>query len=182
MVIPNIIKQPLRETDNLYRERSNDFMQEVLYRVAPIGQKSPKVDPWGEQAEKAGFAATRIFDVTDMGTDKPHPVDQMLIRWRDSGKWSKAADEADRKPWFPAPIANSTFKNPITGQTVKMDEAQLAEFREKAGKATAAKLRGLSLNYESPTITDIDKVRKTVTESRAAIKAALAFKFSKTAK
>ena len=182
MVIPNIIKQPLRETDNLYRERSNDFMQEVLYQVAPIGQKSPKVDPWGEQAEKAGFAATRIFDVTDMGTDKPHPVDQMLIRWRDSGKWSKAADEADRKPWFPAPIANSTFKNPITGQTVKMDEAQLAEFREKAGKATAAKLRGLSLNYESPTITDIDKVRKTVTESRAAIKAALAFKFSKTAK
>lgn len=182
MVVPNVIKQPLRETDNLYRERSNDFMQEVLYQVAPIGQKAAKVDPWGQVSEKTGTAATRIFDVSDMGTDTVHPVDKMLLKWRDSGKWSKAADEADRKPWFPSPISSATFENPRTGQTVKMNEAQLAEFREKAGKATAAKLKGLSLNYENPTITDIEKVRKAVTESRRAIKSALAFKFSRTTK
>ncbi len=179
MAIPNIIKQPIRESDGLYRERSNDFMQEVLYQAVPHGQKPAKITPWGEQAEKTGTVATRIFDLTDGGIDTVHPVDKMLLTWRDSGKWAKAPDEADRKPWFPAPISHATFRHPQTGQTVKMTEVQLAEFREKAGKATAAKLRALSLNYESPTITDIEKVRKAVTESRSAIKAALAHKFSR---
>ena len=182
MVMPNIIKQPIREADGLYRERSNDFMQELLYQVAPIGQKSAKVTPWGDQAEKTGFAATRIFDVTDAGTDTIHPVDKMLLTWRDSGKWAKAPDEADRRPWFPAPISNATFTHKVTGQTVKMDEAQLSEFREKAGKTTAAKIKSLNLNYDSPTALDIENVRKAVADSRRMMKDALSHKFSRTEK
>lgn len=189
MAIPNFVKQPLREADNTFRERSDSFSQELMYQVFPYGQKAAKVDPYGDKLEKqkltgseAADSAIRAVDFIDAGIDKVNPVDQMLLRWRDSGKWKQAPDEADRKPYFPSPIISATFKNKVTGQTVKMDVEQLSEFREKAGKAAAAKIKSLNLNYKNPSPRDILLVKKAVEDARSSMKTALSHKFSRTEK
>lgn len=170
MVIPNIIKQPIREADGLYRERSNSFMQEMLYQIAPAGQKEAKVDPYGRPAEKTGTAAGRIIDVTDAGTDKVHPVDAMLLRFRDKHPGDS---------WFPAPIISAEFKHPKTGQNVKMNEAQLSEFRTLAGKRADAILKREVVNFTNPSMMDVEKVKKAVSQARTDMKKALAFKFAR---
>ena len=179
MAVPNIIKQPIREADGQFRERSNGAIEELLYQIAPAGQKPAKIDPYGQVIAKPGTIASRPWDVTDMGTNPVQPWDAMLIRWQDSGKWSKAPDPSDRKPWFPAPILNAEFKHPKTGQNVKMSAEQLATFREMAGKRAAALLKSQNLNMENPTAMDVQKVKDIISQSRSEMKKALAFKFSR---
>lgn len=170
MVIPNVIKQPIREADGLYRERSDSFMEEMLYQAFPYGQKDAKTDPWGKPATKVGTPAGRMFDPTDAGTDKVNPIDDLLIRFSDK--------HPDQK-WFPQPIVNAEFKHKATGKDVAMNGEQLAEFREKAGLRTKAILKGMVVNYENPSILDVEKVKEAVSKGRKEMKAALAFKFSK---
>jgi hypothetical protein len=179
MVIPNIIKQPIREMDPQFRERSTGFMEEMLYQAAPFGQKAAKTDPYGQQLSKPGTMASRPIDVTDTGTNAVNPIDKMLIKWADSGNWSKAQDPGDRKPWFPSPINNAEFKHAKTGQNVKMNADQLAEFRELAGKRAVALLKLKKLNIDNPTARDIEIVKKTISEARSDMKQRLAYKFSK---
>jgi hypothetical protein len=178
MAIPNFIKQPLRELDDNYREKTDSFLQEMLYQAAPIGQKEAKVDPYGDASKKVGFTATRPFDPTDMGTDKVNPVDAMLIRWKNSGKWAKNPDPDNRKPWFPGAITSADFTHKKTGVTTKMDEKQLSEYRELAGKRASALLKSANLNYDSPTHLDIKKVKDIISQSRSLTKKGLAAKFS----
>lgn len=170
MVIPNIIKQPIREADGLYRERSNDFMQELLYQVAPYGQKEAKIDPYGRQAVKTGNPVGRVVDVTDAGTDQVHPVDAMLLRFR---------DKHPGEGWFPSPIVSAEFKHPVTGKSMKMSEAQLAEFRSMAGKRTDAILKREVVNFSNPSMMDVEKVKQSVTQARSEVKKMLAFKFAR---
>lgn len=179
MVVPNIIKQPVREADPQFRERSNGFMEELLYQAAPFGQKPAKVDPYGNKLEKPGTMAGRPLDVTDAGTDKVNPIDRMLIKWADSGAWSKAENPADRKPWFPAPITNAEFKHTKTGKNVKMSSAQLDEYRQLAGRRAAALLKSQNLNMENPTARDIEKAKEAISQARSDMRKALASKFSK---
>lgn len=170
MVVPNIIKQPIREADSVYRERSQNFMEELLYSVAPYGQKEAKIDPYGRQAVKTGTAAGRVVDVADIGTDKVHPIDAMLLRFRD-----KYPAEA----WFPSPIVNAEFKHRVTGKEVKMSESQLAEFRSMAGTRTDTILKREAINFSNPSKIDIAKVKKSVTQARTDVKNMLSFKFSR---
>jgi hypothetical protein len=179
MVVPNIIKQPIREADPQFRERSNGFIQELLYQIAPIGQKPAKIDPYGNKIEKPGTMASRPLDVTDTGTDKVNPIDKMLIKWQDSGKWAKAPDEEDRKPWFPSAILNADFKHKVSGKTVAMDDKQLAEYREVAGKRLTALLKHEAVNFDNPSMLDVLKVKKATAQARSDARKILAYKFSK---
>ena len=179
MVIPNVIKQPIRESDRVYRDKSNGFVEELSYQMFPRGQKEAKIDQWGEESEKTGTSLTRLIDVTDGGTDKVHPVDTMLLKWRDSGDWSKLPDESDRKPWFPSDIYKSDYKDPVTGIRMEMDKKQLTEFRTRSGKLTAAMLAQTKLNYEKPTFSDVEKVKKVISKARRQVKLALSYKFAR---
>ena len=170
MAFPNIIKQPIRETDPMYRARAEDFMQELLYQAAPYGQKEAKADPYGRLAEKTGNPVGRVFDVTDAGTDPVNPYDKALLRWRDSGQG---------KPWFPAPIVNGSFKNNRTGKEQDMTQDQLAEFRNIAGKRVTAMLKREAINLESPTIIDIEKIKDAHSKARSEAKKMIAYKHSR---
>jgi len=170
MVMPNIIKQPIREADSHFRERSSGFMQELLYSTIPYGQKPAKVDPYGQPVTKTGNPVLRSIDMSDAGTNPVNPVDSMLLRFRD-----KHPDKA----WFPSPIMNAEFKHPKTGQNVKMNAAQLAEFRMQSGKMLSMALRSQSINYENPSESDIEKVKETVSKARSIAKKALSHKFAR---
>ncbi len=170
MAMPNIIKQPIREADDNFRDKSDGFMQELMYQMVPYGQKAAKVDTYGDEAKKVGTSVSRIADVTEAGTDTVEAHDEMLMRFRD-----KHPDKA----WFPAPIVNAKFKNTRTGKEEDMSEPQLEEFKTLAGKRVAALLKLEVFNMKNPTEFDIDKMKKAVTKGRTDMKHALSFKFSR---
>jgi hypothetical protein len=164
MVVPNIIKQPIRESDNQFRERSESFMQELLYQAVPTGQKAAKVDPYGQAVTKPGIAPLRAVDVADIGGNTVNPYDRALMKW---------SDKHPDKAWFPSPILNGKL-----GDT-DMTAAQLAEFRDIAGKRVLAKLKREPLNLTNPTIIDIEAMRKAHSEARSEAKRMLAIKYSR---
>ena len=166
MFIPNIIKQPIRESDDNFRERADTFMEEILYQVVPSGQKQAKLDPYGEKIIKAGNSVSRIIDVSDAGTTQVRPADALLLRWRDKNPG---------KAWFPAEIGYADFTNPRTKQKSKMNENQLSEFREKAGKRATALLKQQSLNTTNPTQADVDKIRNAHSKAREEVKRILSY-------
>lgn len=173
MAIPNIIKQPIREADDNFRERSDSFLQELMYQAVPYGQKAPKIDPYGNESVKTGNAVGRTVDVFDTGTDTVNRYDSMLLRFRDLHP-----DQA----WFPSAITHAEYKNPRTGKTEKMDDAQLQEFRVMSGKRAAALMKRESFNTNQPTKYDIDKMKKAHSQAREEIKKVLSFKYSAKAK
>jgi hypothetical protein len=182
MVVPNIIKQPIRESDSVYRDKSNGFVEELSYQIFPTGQKEAKISVYGEESKKPGSSISRIIDFSDGGTEKVHPIDTMLLRWRDSGDWSKLPNEDDRKPWFPQDIFKSDYKDTVTGIRTEMDAKQLTEFRTMSGKLAAKVLARTQLNYENPTFLDVEKVRDVISKSRRQTKLALSYKFSRQTK
>lgn len=176
MLMPNIIKQPVREADSAFRERTNSFIEELFYQTLPFGQKEAKVDPYGDVQTKTGTAAVRPFDFTDAGTNQVNPFDTMLIRWRDSGKWK---DTEGGKPWFPQPIVSSSFRNLATGKEQDMTPQQVTEYRDLAGKRATAILKGMNLNTTAPTVNDIELAKKAFSEARRQVKQMIAVKYSK---
>ena len=170
MVMPNIIRQPIRESDDNFRERSASFMQELAYQAVPYGQKPAKVDPYGQPVTKPGTAMGRMVDVTDAGTDAVNPVDRMLLRFRDKNPG---------KAWFPSVINSAEFTNRKTGKSEKMTPAQLAEFKDLAGKRLAVALKSTPLNIENPTELDVERAKKLVTDSRSDAKKLLSIKYSR---
>jgi hypothetical protein len=169
MVVPNIIKQPIRESDNQFRERSESFMQELMYQAVPTGQKAAKVDPYGQAVTKPGIAPLRAVDVADIGKDDVNPYDRTLMKW---------SDKHPDKAWFPSPIMNGTLKGK-DGKDVDMTAAQLAEFRDIAGKRVLAKLKREPINMTNPTELDIKKMREAHSEARSEAKKMLAIKYSR---
>lgn len=170
MLFPNVIKQVIRETDGNFRERSDSFMQEVLYQVAPAGQKPAKIDPYGQEVKKTGNALGRVVDMTDAGTNEVNKVDGMLLRFRD-----KHPDKA----WFHGAIIHATYRNTHTGEEEKMTGEQLSTFREMAGKRTSAILKGQYINYANPSEVDVKKVKTAYEKAKAQTKKGLAYRFSK---
>lgn len=180
MTVPNIIKQPIREADNTFRERSDNFNEELMYQLFPYGQKAAKLDPYGDKMEKQKLTGSeavdsfaRVFDFSDSGKNQVNPVDKMLLKFR---------EKTPEKAWFPAVITNATFEHKSTGKSVKMDGAQLAEFREKAGKLTKAMIKVQRINYENPTEIDVEKVKTAYEKAKSQTKKALSHKFSQTEK
>lgn len=170
MVMPNIIRQPIRESDENFRERSANFVQELLYQTVPYGQKPAKVDPYGQPVTKPGTALGRVVDVTDAGTDAVNPVDKMLLRFRDRNPG---------KAWFPSVINSAEFTNRRTGKSEKMTPAQLAEFKDLAGKRLAVAIKSTPLNIENPTELDVERAKKLVADSRSDAKKLLSLKYSR---
>lgn len=169
MAIPNFVKQPIREADSHFRERSDSFMEELLYQAAPIGQKPEKLDPYGKPMEKAGTPLARTVDFTSAGTNAVNPADAMLLRWRD-----KHPDKA----WFPSSITNAEWKHRVTGKTEKMTGDQLEEFRAMAGKRAAALMKLETFNFSNPGERDVKKLKALHSQAREDAKKLLTIKFS----
>jgi hypothetical protein len=170
MVVPNFIKQPLRESDTQFRDRADGFMQSLMYEVAPIGQKPAKVDPYGKKLTKPGVAPLRPIDPTDIGSDSVNTFDRVLLKW---------SDKHPDKAWFPSPIMKGEFKHARTGAVVEMNQAQLTEFRDIAGKRVTAMLKRAGINMQNPTELDLKKIKEAHTDARSEAKKLVAFKYSR---
>lgn len=170
LAIPNLIRQPVRESDPVFREKGDGFTEQLLAAAYPQGLPA-KHNVYGEKQEKdtaleGGWGSLqRIFDFTDAGaTKKAKPYDDMLLKYQ---------QQHPAKAWAPGP-AESSYKDPTTGKETKMNAKQAAFFHEKAGKIVLANLSRETFNLKNPTEADIKKFQNTVDNARSTTRKALA--------
>jgi len=157
MLVPNLIKQPLRELDPYYRAKADTIDEEILAAVFPYGIRQAKVDIYGKKSEKLGTPITRLFDFTDSGSVEVNKVDEMLWRYQQKNPDGET---------LPSEAGGSY--TPVKGKgQVAMTDTQARIYRERAGTNFTNIVRGRSFNYADPTDEDIKNLQKIIDVSRA---------------
>jgi hypothetical protein len=156
VIMPNIIRQPLREADPNFRERKDGFVDNLSAALWPYGQGEIKHDLYGEPLEKKGNSVSRIIDFTDFGGDQAQPFDEMLWRYRQMHPQDSYA------PQSPAP----NYTDPLTKKPATMTPAQLAKYKEISGQKILSLTKRESFNLKNPTESDIKRFKAVVDDGR----------------
>jgi RNA polymerase sigma factor (sigma-70 family) len=159
-LVPNLIRQPLRNLDEWVRDRRT---APASYIMAPVGALAqPKIDVYGNRVEKGENAISRLFFAA--GT-KPYPelqkADALLLRWNQRNPSQTFA------PVLPA----ATYKD-AQGKNVQMTGEEARKFYEKAGHRAAQMLRTqiTQRQVDNPKEEDVKTIRNVFEEAHAQIK------------
>jgi hypothetical protein len=147
-VVPNIIRQPLRNIDAYARDTKNAPM---IYSAFPMGGLAePLYDLYGRPVVKTGNPLSRMFLASGTETPREHVGDQALNRFN-------AANPLET--YYPGPDLINRFKNGA-GKWVDMTPAEMALQRREGGKNMAAKVAATvsPLEARMPTAQTKDKV------------------------
>jgi len=163
MIMPNLVKQAVRESDGYFRETPTEFQNMVLYGIWPAGMGRPiRTDLYGAPQKKDGSAAQRIVDFTDAGaTDAPKDSDRMLYNWI---RQNPATEGLRSVPIPQGPSKNWT--DPLTNKVQPMTAGQRAKFGEIAGTRLRALTKGMVFNTDTPTEFDMKRFRAAIDRSR----------------
>lgn len=159
LIAPNLIRQVVRETDPVFREKPDDFIEALSYAVWPHGQLPAKRDLYGEVQEKEGNSFSRVFDFTDAGLTEQSPYSEMLRRWR----LKDPKNDADQST---PQSAGNRYTPKGAKKPVEMTPPQTAEFKRVAGLRTLVRLKATPLNLTNPTEYDIKRFKDAVDSSR----------------
>ncbi len=130
-LVPNLIRQPLRNLDDYVRDSRN---ADAIYSLLPAGGNAPKkADVYGNDQEKGGNPLSRLLFAGGM---KPTPSvkmgDQFLLNWN---------RENPDKPFYPTAPNDHKYKD-ATGQKVDMTSDQIAAYDKAVGHRFAQGLPG----------------------------------------
>ena len=159
LIAPNLIRQVVRETDPVFREKPDDFIEALSYAVWPHGQLPAKRDLYGEVQEKEGNSFSRVFDFTDAGLTEQSPYSEMLRRWR----LKDPKNDADQST---PQSAGNRYTPKGAKKPVEMTPPQTAEFKRVAGLRTLVRLKATPLNLTNPTEYDIKRFKDAVDSGR----------------
>lgn len=170
-VMPNLLKQALRESDPLFREKPQDFKDMVIAAMFPSGEitgQAPKVDIYGNEQRKPGKSTiSRILDPTDTTIyGASEKTDKMLYNWL----------RKNPNPELVAPSTTNakTYTDPITKeQGVRMTDAQFEKFSKVSGDRIKSIVARTPFNIDNPTEQDIKRFRDIVSDSRELAKRVL---------
>lgn len=163
--VPNLIRQPLRETDEFMRDdraRPDEGFFEAIGKklgstVAP-GMFPARIDVWGRPIRRhASESLLRIIDPTDANFGATgDPIDIYIAAWnRKSDPKSILALE---------PIGNSVSSR---GQRITLTPAEQEEANRRAGQRARASL-GDSWDWRNPSPQGIDRIRDAVRSAQDA--------------
>jgi hypothetical protein len=170
VIMPNFVKQALRESDPLFRERPTEFKDMLIAATFPSGEITglpAKVNLYGQDQEKPGKTALgRIFDPTDTTVyGASEKTDKMLYNWiRQNPNADLVAPSS----------AGKTYTDPITKEkSVTMSADQYSKFVKVAGDRIKSQVKRTPFNIDNPTEMDIKRFREIVSDSREIAKRVL---------
>ncbi|MFT4177534.1 MAG: strawberry notch C-terminal domain-containing protein [Luteolibacter sp.] len=163
IIVPNMLKQAVRETDPVFREKGQSFSEMLAQSLFPYGQQEAARDLYGNEKTKAGNALTRIFDPTDTGIKEMSVADQVIFNWN---RQNPSDTKAPQEP-------NYNYKDPVTGKNQRMTPGQHAKFSEIAGKRAEVLLKRQHFNIKNPTEYDMKRLEAALTEARTFSRAML---------
>jgi hypothetical protein len=163
IIMPNLIKQAVRESDGYFRETPTEFQEMVLYGIWPAGLGRPiRTDLYGAPQKKDGGAAQRIVDFTDAGaTAAPKDSDRMLYNWI---RQNPATEGLKSVPIPQGP--SKEWTDPLTKEVKPMTAGQRAKFGEIAGIRLRAMTKGMVFNTDTPTEFDMKRFSAAIDRSR----------------
>lgn len=129
-VVPNIIRQPLRNLDNYARDTRH---APLVYSAFPLGGLAePLYDLYGRPVEKTGTPFSRLLLTagTDTSRESITLGDKALSRWN-------AANPLET--YYPSPDLITRFKD-ANGEWQDMTPAEIALQRREGGKRMAQKV------------------------------------------
>jgi hypothetical protein len=156
--VPNLLRQPLRELDPLYRERGGSLGERLATNVVPQIAE-PKIDVYGQPSERPGLAAWRaLVPINVRRAPAVARVDRLLTNW------NQANPDDD---WAPFPLTRSVR---LGKETKKLTGPELREYATRSGLMAAQILRNAALNTEKPAKADVDRVKNAFTTARQIVR------------
>lgn len=186
-MVPNIIRQTARESDDVLRERRTTdggqaaFWLDGIYATAEDSlakltgaeAKEPRYTAWGEPikrpfAKKGGTdTLLRLLSPIQpkLDTKDTSRLDLALLTWE---RKVSSGEVEDARVYYPG-RPSSSFK--IDGEDYTMTPNEYARYVRTSGKAAAESiLSNKGINLDDPSEKDIDAIRKTVNKERAAFR------------
>jgi hypothetical protein len=155
-LVPNIIRQPLRNLDDYVRDTKT---APATYTLLPTGNLAePKVDVYGNEIRKGSSPVMRLFFNSALATEPVlEATDNLLMNWNRSNPSMAYAPEQ----------AKAVYKD-RNGKEVEMTAEETRRFRLASGRLASVKLRAVATpaRVAKPTEDDIEAVRKAFSEAR----------------
>jgi RNA polymerase sigma factor (sigma-70 family) len=155
-LVPNIIRQPLRNLDDYVRDTKT---APATYTLLPTGNLAePKVDVYGNEIRKGSSPVMRLFFNSALATEPVlEATDNLLMNWNRANPSMAYAPEQ----------AKAVYKD-RNGKEVEMTAEETRRFRLASGRLASVKLRAITTpaRVANPTEDDIEAIRKAFSEAR----------------
>jgi hypothetical protein len=163
MIVPNIVRQAVRESDPYFRQPADNYADMVKYGMWPRGITPPRVDLYGEAERRPGkHAPKRMVDLTKSAVlGEPNPVDVMIHNWI-----TKHGNDVDGVT-IPTGQRQINYTHPVTGEKLTMTPGQKASYERLAGRFTSLALKSTPLNIENPSEADMKTMNDMIRRARA---------------
>jgi RNA polymerase sigma factor (sigma-70 family) len=154
-LVPNIIRQPLRNLDDYVRDTKH---ADALYQALPAANfAQPKVDIYGNDVKKGGNPIMRLFLTTPLKADEHlQNADRLLLNWN---------RENPSQSYAPQDPPDTYKKN---GKEQKMTGDQYHRFTVASGRIASQILKSTisPARVQNPKKEDVDAIRKAFEDAR----------------
>jgi DNA-directed RNA polymerase specialized sigma24 family protein len=159
-LVPNIIRQPLRNLDDYVRDTKT---APATYTLLPTGNLAePKVDVYGNEIRKGSSPVMRLFFNSALATEPVlEATDRLLMNWNRANPSMAYAPEQ----------AKAVYKG-RDGKEVEMTAEETRRFRLAAGRLASVKLRAVATpaRVAKPTEADIQAIRSAFSDARREVR------------
>ncbi len=159
-LVPNIIRQPLRNLDDYVRDTKS---APATYTLFPSGDLAePKVDVYGSEIRKGSNPVLRLFFNSALATEPVlDATDRLLMNWNRANPSMAYAPEQ----------AKAVYKG-LDGKEVEMTAEEARRFRLAAGRLASVKLRAVATpaRVAKPTEADIQAIRSAFSDARREVR------------
>jgi hypothetical protein len=190
-LIPNIVRQPLRETDPFIRASTlrkyedkgpwEAGMSSMWYQMAPARfspfTPPPRYDTWGRPIERFDPSinpANRLFWEIALPVpsrpveEKALDLDRLLLRYNRRVEHGDFGPE--ESPYYAKPPDYWYVRG---GKTYYWDDQEYARLGQESGTRALSILSRSRLNYQDPTPKDIARIKEVLAESRRRVRMSL---------
>ena len=159
-LVPNIIRQPLRNLDDYVRDTKT---APATYTLLPTGNLAePKVDVYGNEIRKGSSPVMRLFFNSALATEPVlEATDRLLMNWNRANPSMAYAPEQ----------AKAVYKG-RDGKEVEMTAEETRRFRLASGRLASVKLRAVATpaRVAKPTEADIQAIRSAFSDARREVR------------
>ncbi len=187
--MPNIIRQPLRETDPFIRASQlrkyedegfwGTWVRHAKYSTIPSEKTAPppRYDLWGRKVQRfdpdRGGVSRYLIEIMHPMPDKD-VVDRVLDLDRLIMEWNRRVDDGDEpggEKLYPRP-PQYWYGKTVRGKKLKIywSDDEYEYLTKMSGQLAASRLVGVGLNWRNPTQRDIDRIIDVMRESRKRIR------------
>jgi hypothetical protein len=178
-MVPNIIRQPARATDEMIRERPvtekdsgawDRMTAHLPYYLFPAAENAPppRVDLWGREIRKASPLLLERLVSPVQRTGKVEDVsdlDRLILRYNERVERGELGDAAKR--FIPRP---PNFWYTRNKESHYLSDAQYHRLSRESGQLAAERLLRYDLNWQEPDEKDVERIEKVLADARETVR------------